>query len=176
MCNDPCASGTVESPNTFQRAGNLRNCTFLRGIRTPILGPPKYTCNRHLNRFIHFCTAHDRDQQTDKTQPQTTLQQDMCSNRPHLKRQIVLRCCLKRVCPGQVFTGVGVVWNSLNENTLSCTNRHVGAATAEKLEVARPTGPIGWLCLRMDGTLDKQNSIATKLPAICADWRYENEY
>ena len=109
MCNDPCASGTVESPNTFQRAGNLRNCTFLRGIRTPILGPPKYTCNRHLNRFIHFCTAHDRDQQTDKTQPQTTLQQDMCSNRPHLKRQIVLRCCLKRVCPGQVFTGVGVV-------------------------------------------------------------------
>jgi len=42
---------------------------------------------RHLGWFIHFCTAHGRDQQTGK---RTTLCSDVSSSVPHLALLVVL--------------------------------------------------------------------------------------
>jgi len=88
---------------------NPETLPFSRGICTGphlihgSLDPLESASNRHLDRFIHFCMAHERDQQTD------TPRYSVCSNRPHLDIAVMRSNNTKAFCVRAPTT-----WNSFS--------------------------------------------------------------
>jgi len=71
-------------PKLYNGPPAPENCPFPSGILTPwhgSLGPPKSTPKMHLDRFSHFCRAHNCDKQTDRSC------YSICNNRLHLHTQ-----------------------------------------------------------------------------------------
>jgi len=78
--------GTIAPIGSMESAPMPQMCPPAAGLRIHLahgsLSPQSPQPKRHIDRFIHFCTAHGRDQKTHTQahRPHYSL----CSNRPHL--------------------------------------------------------------------------------------------